>query len=58
MEREGDGDTSCGWCTWNNSPKIGKGTGSLGNKRISAEHPEFFHHSNYKNDWHRYLILK
>ena len=22
MEHEGDGDTNCIWCTWNNPPKL------------------------------------
>ena len=33
MEREGDGNTNCNWCTWNNPLRIGKGTGRLRNKR-------------------------
>ena len=24
MEHEGDGDTICVWCTWNNPQRIGK----------------------------------
>ena len=32
MEYEGDGNTNCNWCAWNNPQKIGKGTGRLGNK--------------------------
>ena len=24
MEHEGDGDTSCNWCTWNNPKRINK----------------------------------
>ena len=27
MERDGDGDTNCSWCTWNDPQTIGKGTG-------------------------------
>ena len=26
MEREGDGDTNCSWCTWNDPLRIEKGT--------------------------------
>ena len=38
MEHESDGDTSCGWDTWNNPQRIAKGMGKLGNKRISQDH--------------------
>ena len=41
MEREGVGDSSCGWCTWNNPQRIGKGTGRLGNKRTIGEYPDY-----------------
>ena len=27
MEYEGDSDISCGWCTWGNPQRIGKGAG-------------------------------
>ncbi len=37
MEHEGDGDTSCNWCTWNNTRKIGKRTE---NKRTSGDHTD------------------
>ena len=26
MEHEGNGDTNCNWCTWNNPQRLGKGT--------------------------------
>ena len=39
-----DGDTNCGWCTWNNPQRIGKGTGRLGNKRTSGDHPNYIIH--------------
>ena len=39
MELVGDGDTSCGYYTWNNSQRTDKGDGALGNKRTSREHP-------------------
>ena len=40
MEDEGDGDTNCGWCTWDNHPMIGKEIGTLGNKRPSRDSPD------------------
>ena len=39
MEHESDGDTNYKWCTWNNPQMIGKGTGRLGNKRTTVNHP-------------------
>ena len=27
IEYEGNGDTTCNWCTWNNPQQVGKGTG-------------------------------
>ena len=39
MEHEVDGDTSCNWYAQNNPERIGKGTGKLGNKMISGDHP-------------------
>ena len=41
MEHEGDGDTSCGWCTWNDPQRIGRETGRFGNKRTSGDRPEY-----------------
>ena len=41
MEHEGDGDTNCNWCTWNNPERIGKGTGRVGNKRTSGNYPDY-----------------
>ena len=41
MNHEGDGDTSCGWCTWDDPKKIGKGTGRLGSKRTSRDHLDY-----------------
>ena len=29
MEHEGDGDTICNWCTWDNTQRLGKTTGDL-----------------------------
>ena len=41
MEREGDGDTNCNWCTWNNPQRIDKGPGRLRNQRTSRDHPDY-----------------
>ena len=40
IEHEGDGNTNCNWCTWNNPQRIGKGTWTLGNKRTRGNHPD------------------
>ena len=40
MEHENDGDTYCNWCTCYSYQKIDKGTGVLGNKRTSGDHPD------------------
>ena len=41
MEHQGDGDINCNWCTWNNPQRIDKGTGRLGKKRTSGDHPDY-----------------
>ena len=41
MEHESDGDIICGWHPWNNSQKIGKRTGRLGNKRTNRGHTNY-----------------
>ena len=41
MEHEGDGDTNCSWCTWNDPQRIGKGTRRLKNQRTSGNHPDY-----------------
>ena len=41
MKQEGDGDTNCNWCTRNNPQRIDKGTGGLGYKRMSRDHPDY-----------------
>ena len=41
MEHEGDSDTSSNWCVWNNSKRIGKGTGRQGDKNKRGEHPDY-----------------
>ena len=38
MERDGDSDTDYGWCTEDNPQRISKGTGRLGNKRMSGDY--------------------
>ena len=40
-KHKGDGDTYCGWSTWHNPQRIGKGTRRLGNKRTSTDHPDY-----------------
>ena len=37
MDHESDGDTNCGWYTWNNLQR----TGRLENKRTSRDHPDY-----------------
>ena len=37
MEHEGDSDTDCSGCTWNNPQMNGVGTGSLGNRKTSED---------------------
>ena len=41
MEREGDGDTNCRWCTWNNPQRNGEVTGRLGNKKPRGDHLKY-----------------
>ena len=38
MEYEGDGDTNCGWCTWDNPQRIGKATEWVWNKSTCKDH--------------------
>ena len=40
IEPEGDGDTNCDWCTWNNPQRIGKGTW----KKTDKWRPSRLHH--------------
>ena len=40
MEKKGDGNASCNWCTWNNPQRIGNGTGRLGNKMTNRDRPD------------------
>ena len=39
IEYESDGDTNCNKCAQNSHEKFGIGTGGLGNKRTSGDHP-------------------
>ena len=39
MEHESDGDTNSKWHARYNYHRIGTGTGGLGNKRTSGDHP-------------------
>ena len=41
MEHEGDSDTNCCLCSWDNPQRIDEGTGRLGNTRISRDHPDY-----------------
>ena len=42
MEHEGNNDTNRDWCFWYSHQKIIKGTGELGNKRTSRDHPNYY----------------
>ena len=33
--------TNCGWCTWDNLQRIGKGIGRFGHKRTSRDHQDY-----------------
>ena len=39
MEYESDVYTNYNWCSWYSHQRIGTGTGRLGNKRTSGDHP-------------------
>ena len=41
LEHESDNDTNCNWCTQYRHQKIGTGTGRLGNKKTSGDHPNY-----------------
>ena len=41
MENEGEVDTNCNWCARYNPQRISKGTGRLGNKKTSGDHPNY-----------------
>ena len=39
MEHESVGDTNCNLCAWYGHQRICNGTGGLGNKKTSGDHP-------------------
>ena len=41
LEHESDVCTNCNWCSWYSHQRINKGTGGLGNKRTSGDHPNY-----------------
>ena len=41
VEHESDVYTNCIWCSWYSHQRIYKGTGGLGNKRMSGDHPNY-----------------
>ena len=41
MEHEGDVDTSCDWCAWNDPQRHGKEAGIVGNRITSRDHPDY-----------------
>ena len=41
MEHEGGGCTNCKWCARNNSQRLGKGTGRVGNQRRNGDHQDY-----------------
>ena len=41
MENEGDDNTDCNWCTWNDPQMLGKRTRSVGNRRKNRDHPSY-----------------
>ena len=38
MKHEGDGDTSCNWCTRNGHRRFGKGAGRVGKRRMNCDY--------------------
>ena len=41
MDHESDSETNCNWLAQYRYRKINKGTGGLGNKRTSGDHPNY-----------------
>ena len=41
MKHENEDDTNCNWFACNSHQRIGTGTGGLGNKRTSGDHPNY-----------------
>ena len=42
LEHESDNYTNCDWCFWYSHQRVIKGTGELGNKRTSGDHPNLY----------------
>ena len=42
VEHESDVYTNCNWYSWYSHRRIFKGTGGLGNKRTSGNHPNYY----------------
>ena len=42
VAHESDVYTNYNWCSWHSHRKIIKGTGGLGNKRTSEDHPNYY----------------
>ena len=40
IEHEGDNGTNCKYCAWNDSQRLGKGAGGVGNRRTSGDHSD------------------
>ena len=40
-KHEGNGDTSCDWCTWNGSRRLGERTGRVRNWRMNLNYPDY-----------------
>ena len=49
MEHEGDNYTNRDWCFWYSHQRIIQGTGGLGGRRTSADHPNYNIIENSKN---------
>ena len=39
VDHEGDGNTSCGWCTWIGAQRVRRKTGKIGNQAKNQHHP-------------------
>ena len=41
VQHEGNDDTNCRWCSWNDTKRLGEGTGGNGNQWNNRDHPEY-----------------
>ena len=41
MEYEGDGDSNCKWCTWNNPQKVANEAEGVRNWKTNQDHPNY-----------------